>query len=227
METTKKRGRAWGLALTALLALAICGYAFALYATPERASQQPFVSAKGELPGLWLYMLWAHAVTAGTALAIGWLQFIGKLRRSRPVLHRAVGYVYAAGIAVAGVTGLYLACYGNGGWSGRIGFATLAALWLYTLYRSLRSIIVERKPREHGEWMLRNYALTFAAITLRIYVPLAAVLFGVTDTNDSFIVIAWLAWVPNLAFAQWWISRSRKKIQRRPAGRSAASSKAG
>ncbi|WP_164716549.1 DUF2306 domain-containing protein, partial [Paenibacillus whitsoniae] len=90
------------------------------------------------------------------------------------------------------------------------GFAMLSLMWLYTLYRSLQSMLVRRDPQAHGAWMLRNYALTCAAITLRIYTPLAAVLFGL-GTNASFVVIAWLAWLPNLLLAERWIRRSRNR----------------
>ncbi|WP_350339001.1 DUF2306 domain-containing protein [Paenibacillus sp. UMB4589-SE434] len=55
--------------------------------------------------------------------------------------------------------------------------------------------------------MARNYAISCAAITLRLYIPLAAVLFGYIDTNDTFAIIAWLCWVPNLLIVERVISR--------------------
>ncbi|MEC0229081.1 DUF2306 domain-containing protein [Paenibacillus alba] len=200
----------WSFGILAFLAVAIGIYALALYGLPEGLRKQMFVTSKGTLPELWYSVLWAHAVSAGIALAIGWIQFIQRLRRSMLSVHRTIGYLYAIMIAIAGVTGLYLAFYAAGGWFGRIGFGTLSLMWLFTLYRSLRSIIVDRNPTEHGQWMLRNYALTCAAITLRIYTPLAALLFGL-GTNDSFIVIAWLAWIPNLLFAQRLINLKKSR----------------
>ncbi|MGO4269287.1 DUF2306 domain-containing protein [Paenibacillus sp. TAF58] len=155
-------------------------------------------------------MLWAHAISAGVALAIGWLQFIKRLRHYAPNIHRLIGYMYSTMITIGGLTGLYLAFYSNGGWSAQLGFGSLSVLWLYTLFRSLKSIIVDRDKTDHGRWMVRNYALSCAAITLRIYTPLAAVIFGITDTNDSFIVIAWIAWIPNLLLAELIIGEKKR-----------------
>lgn len=164
------------------------------------------------MPDLWYSVLWAHAMSAGLALGIGWLQFVKRLRQRSPQLHRLVGYVYSVMLVIAGITGLYLAYYSDGGLSGHLGFGMLSALWLYTLYRALKSIIVDRDPLAHGSWMTRNYALTCAAVTLRIYTPLAGALFSLTDTNETFTVIAWLAWVPNLFAAE--MINSRRVLRR-------------
>lgn len=199
----------------AILAIGIGAYAFALYGNYDGMKAQEFVTSKEiELPDLWYRALWVHAASAGIALTIGWLQFIKKLRKRNKGLHRAIGYAYSAMLTVAGVSGLYMAYYADGGWIGKAGFATLAVLWLYTLYRSLKSVIVDRDTKAHGRWMTRNYALTCAAIALRVYTGVAGAAFGLEDTNDTFVVIAWLAWVPNLIFAQWLISR--RKIRKQP-----------
>ncbi|WP_409344640.1 DUF2306 domain-containing protein [Paenibacillus sp. MBLB4367] len=207
MNVRKRAFRGWGFGVLAFLALAIGAYALVLYGTPEGLRQRMFVSEKGALPELWYNVLFAHAVSAGVALAVGWFQFMKRLRLRMPGVHRAIGCVYAVMIAIGGMTGLYLAFYANGGWIAQAGFGSLSVLWLYTLYRSLKSILVDRDPREHGRWMVRNYALSCAAISLRLYIPLAAVLFGLTDTNDTFAVIAWIAWIPNLLIAERLIGR--------------------
>ncbi|WP_158560365.1 DUF2306 domain-containing protein [Paenibacillus contaminans] len=201
--------------LLAVLAIAVGAYALVLYGMPEGLRNQAFVTEKGKLPELWYNVLWAHAVSSGIALAVGWVQFAKKMRRRNPGVHRVIGYVFAAAVAVGGSTGLYLACYANGGLFAQTGFTALSVLWLYTLYLSLKSIVGARNTEEHGRWMTRCYALTCAAIALRIYTPLAAVLFGVTDTNDSFVVIAWLCWVPNLVIAEFFINRNRSFGTRR------------
>lgn len=216
MKNKRRRAvRSWTFRILAFFALAIGAYAWVLYGSPDGIREQSFVTEKGSLPDLWYAVLWAHAVSAGTALAVGWLQFVKRLRQRAPNFHRAIGYLYAVMIAIGGVTGLYLALYASGGWIAKAGFATLSALWLYTLFRSLKSIIVDRDPTGHGRWMTRNYALSCAAITLRLYIPLASVLFGLSDPNDTFAVIAWIAWVPNLLIAERLISR-KTAANRRP-----------
>jgi len=65
--------------------------------------------------------------------------------------------------------------------------------------------------------MVRSIALTLAAVTLRIYIPLGVVL-GL-PVEPSYQVIAWLCWVPNLVVAEWRLRRGRSAER---AGRFAA-----
>ena len=55
--------------------------------------------------------------------------------------------------------------------------------------------------------MIRNYSLTFGAVTLRIWLPLFIVLFGIERFELSYAIIAWLAWVPNLIVAELFIRK--------------------
>lgn len=199
--------RLWAFGIMAFLAIMVGIYALAMYVMPSHIQEAPLVKGKGELPTLWYPVLWAHAISSGLAIAIGWLQFIKRLRVQKPNLHRAIGYVYACLIAIGGITGLYLSWYADGGWLAATGFGVLSTLWMYTLYQGIVRIVVARDLAGHGRWMIRNYALTCAAITLRLYMPLAAILFGLSDPNDTFAVIAWLCWVPNLLVAESLVAR--------------------
>lgn len=211
MRTRESKLKKWMFGLLAVLAIAIGLYALGFYGTPERVHEAPFTTDKGDLPDAWYGFLWIHAISAGIALGIGWLQFVKKLRLRKAVVHRSIGYIYSLMIIIAGVTGLYLAYYANGGLSAQIGFSALSIMWIFTLFQGLRTIIVERDPIAHGRWMVRNYALTCAAIALRIYTPLAAVFFGLEDTNDTFHVIAWLCWIPNLLIAEMLLAGRKSK----------------
>jgi hypothetical protein len=71
----------------------------------------------------------------------------------------------------------------------------------------------------HRAWMLRNYSLTFAAVTLRIYLPLAAAVLHF-DFIPAYRVISWLCWVPNLIVAEILARRALKN----PEGASAEAS---
>ncbi len=53
--------------------------------------------------------------------------------------------------------------------------------------------------------MTRSYALTLAAVTLRIWLPMSQVA-GIPFA-DAYQVVAWLCWVPNLVVAEWLIIR--------------------
>ena len=49
--------------------------------------------------------------------------------------------------------------------------------------------------------MIRSYALTLGAVTLRVYLPLFLML-GL-PFEQAYPAVAWLAWVPNLIIAEW------------------------
>jgi hypothetical protein len=53
--------------------------------------------------------------------------------------------------------------------------------------------------------MTRNYALAFAAVTLRLYVPLSIAAGG--EFEQVYAPIAWLCWVPNLLAAEFLVRR--------------------
>lgn len=88
------------------------------------------------------------------------------------------------------------------------GFGLLAVLWLLTTgaaYARIRA----RDQAAHRRWMTRSFALTFAAVTLRIYIPLGLAL-GISF-ETAYPVISWICWVPNLIVAEWLIFRRRPR----------------
>jgi uncharacterized membrane protein len=140
------------------------------------------------------------------ALVLGPLQFSTRLRSAHPRVHRMSGRLYlGVGVLVGGLAGLYLSLHAHGGLVGRLGFAGLALAWLTTgllAYRAIR----RRDISTHRRWMVRNFALTFAAVTLRLWLPgsvAAGIPFGL-----AYPAIAWLCWVPNLIVAEWWLQRT-------------------
>lgn len=166
---------------------------------------------KMSLDNLWYVMVYIHIVTSISAICTGWLQFIGKLRAKSIRAHRALGKIYSYCVLLGGVSGIYLSFYATGGWVSSVGFLLLALLWIYTLMKGIRAITVNKDTQEHQRWMTKNYALTFAAVTLRIYLPLSMAIFGFESFDDYYRAIAWLCWVPNLIFAQWLVNRSKRK----------------
>lgn len=146
-----------------------------------------------------------HAGGGIIALALGPWGFWTKFRNNNIRLHRLVGRIYLSSMLVSGTAGFYLAFSALGALPGRIGFGLLAVLWLTTgtmAYRRIRQGNVQK----HREWMIRNYALTFSAVTLRLWLPLLLA-FGY-DFPESYPTVAWLAWVPNLLVAEWVIGKA-------------------
>lgn len=150
-----------------------------------------------------------HISGAMLALLIGPLQFLPRLRRGRFLkLHRWLGRIYLLGILLGGLGGLYMAFFAFGGIVAKLGFASLSLLWLGSGYAAY-SLIRKGNIEAHKAWMIRNFALTFAAVTLRLWIPLFMML-GL-EFRTSYIIISWLCWVPNLIFAEWLIRRDSRK----------------
>jgi uncharacterized membrane protein len=146
-----------------------------------------------------------HALFGSLALGLGILQFNRWLiLRHRP-WHRALGTVYVVSALVVGLAGLYMSVYSFGGMVTHIGFGMLAVLLLWTTAQAYLSARA-RAIAAHRRWMLRSYALIFAAVTLRIELPLLIMAFG--DFTPAYQVVAWLSWVPNLLWAEWYVRRT-------------------
>ena len=155
-----------------------------------------------------------HAFGAAVALFVGPLQFWGRLRRARPGLHRALGTVYlAVGVGVGGLSSLVLAPRAFGGLPSQLGFGLLALAWLATGGAALASI-VRGDVASHRRWMTLNFALTFAAVTLRLYLPAAIV--GGVPLETAYRIVAWACWVPNVVVALWLGSRGRGRAGSAP-----------
>lgn len=187
----------WGV--MTFLALGVAGYALVVYSLfPLGAALHPDMRAAFVQHPAGIY---AHVFASVLALALGPFQFLDAFRARHLRLHRWMGRLYlGVGVLVGGVAGLYVSQFAHGGPPGQLGFGALALAWLYTGARAFDAVR-SGDIAEHRRWMVRNYALAFAAVTLRLYLP-AAVVAGV-DFTLAYGVIAWACWVPNLLFAQW------------------------
>jgi uncharacterized membrane protein len=161
-----------------------------------------------------LTMLMTHIIASMLAILIGAFQFLPPLRKGRLLkVHRWLGRAYLLSILFGGLSGLYMSQFAHGGIISELGFGVLAVLWLYSGFRAYKDIR-NKNIEGHRQWMIRNYALTFAGVMLRVWVPISGAI-GF-DFTTAYTAIAWMCWVPNLIFAQWIINRT-KRSQRRPA----------
>lgn len=192
-----------GLVLMVLFAISIGLYPL-MYYLSDTITQHGLLSQKPlEVTSqqLWFLQFHAHIIFGGLALLTGWSQFLKKLRNKNLGLHRLLGKIYLISIAISGQAGLCIAFYAEGGLVAKLGFGSLAILWLLTSFMAYTAI---RKGQiiAHQKWMIRSYALTFAAVTLRIWLPLFQYGIGM-DFTVAYVIIAWLCWVPNLVWAEW------------------------
>ena len=205
-----------GLGLLAVFSLGVAGYAVVAYGfLPLGIAVHPAMRAVFEAERVALY---THVFASVLALALGPFQFSARLRARYPALHRWSGRLYlAVGIVVGGLAGLYMAFHAFGGAVAQTGFACLALAWLYTGARAYLAIR-RRDIVSHRRWMVRNYALTFAAVTLRIWLPL--LMLAGAPFEAAYVLVAWACWVPNLLAAETLFNARRDHAQSLGAARS-------
>lgn len=143
-----------------------------------------------------------HIFPALLVLAGGMTQFSGMVLKKIPFVHRWVGRVYAFSIlGVCGPAALVMAFYANGGVFNKISFILLSLLWWWTTWKAWRAIRTGR-VKEHGAWMIRSYALTLSAISLRV-MQFGLAMYTDTSPETAYQVVAWPSWVLNLLLAEW------------------------
>jgi uncharacterized membrane protein len=192
------KGAFW-LALVSSVAVAVyavVGYAFL---TPGQTVHPTMQAAYAQHP--WRILI--HVAASLAALAVGPWQFIPALRR-RKALHRGLGFIYFLAVFVGGISGLFTAFIAQGGMISQIGFVTLAQLWVVTAILAL--IAIKRGDyRSHEMWAIRSFALTFAAVTIRL--QLGAGFAAGQRFEDFYWMLSWTCWIPNLLVAEWLIRR--------------------
>jgi uncharacterized membrane protein len=184
------------------LFLTVTGFAF----VPSNVKANTFPSPLG---------VDLHIAASAFALLLGPWQFRRSLRARRPQIHRWMGRTYVTACVVGGAAGASIALFSQAGPVAGTGFLVLGVLWVLTTLLGWKAA-VQRRYVEHERWMIRSFALTLAAVTLRIYLPVGIML-NHGDFYPAYRAIAWLCWVPNLIVAEIWL-RSRRD----PAARAAA-----
>lgn len=143
----------------------------------------------------YIICFYLHITFGGIALLIGWVQFIEKFRIKYMNIHRWIGKIYILSILISGIPGFYIAFHASAGLSPKLGFGLGAILWVTLAILGYTSI---RKGNVtlHRKYMMYNYAGTFGAVTLRLWLPLLINIFS--EFTLAYQVVAWLSWVPNM-----------------------------
>jgi uncharacterized membrane protein len=159
---------------------------------------------------IWRISFYIHVFSSLLALLAGFTQFSKSFLKSRPGIHRKIGYVYVINILfITGPTGLIMSLYANGGFSARIAFTILSVLWIFftsfAFYKAIKKDFIA-----HRAFMIRSYALTLSAISLRSWKVLFEA-FTMLGQEDRYKIIAWLGWGLNLLIAEIIIIKSLKR----------------
>src|SRR5215467_1577268 len=107
-----------------------------------------------------------HIAGGMGALLTGPWQFHARLRARALNLHRWLGRFYLIEVGVGSVAGFGMAIVSEEGLSTHLGFGVLAVFWFFTGLQAYRRVR-QGNIVAHREWMVRNFGLTLAAVTLR------------------------------------------------------------
>jgi uncharacterized membrane protein len=159
----------------------------------------------------YLVPLRLHIAGGMGALLAGPWQFSRRLRARALGLHRWLGRFYLLEVMLGSIAGLFMSVVSRGGMATHLGFGALAVLWFFTglqAYRKIRRGEIEA----HRQWMIRNFALTLAAVALRVQMP---IMIGILHwpIAPSFVAVSWLCWVPNVFVAEWMVRRRGSVLQ--------------
>ncbi|AWH86952.1 hypothetical protein HYN59_07975 [Flavobacterium album] len=149
----------------------------------------------------YIYLFYAHVYSSIFVLLAGFVQFFrfkGSLGRK---IHRIAGYQYVVLLLIlAAPSGIYMGWYANGGITSRISFMLLGLLWWITTFIAMHKIRTKQYTA-HRSWMIRSFALSLSAVTLRLWKVTLVCLFHPAPM-DVYQIVAWLGWVPNIIIAE-------------------------
>lgn len=140
---------------------------------------------------------YTHISSSVVMLVVGLAQWLPAVAKLGTRTHRTFGKAYVFGIlAVAAPSGLVLARFANGGLVAQVAFSLQAGVWWVATLLAYQNARRRRWPC-HVTWMLRSYAITLAALSLRgesylFYYCLH------TKPIETYLTVAWLSWVGNL-----------------------------
>lgn len=201
---------AWQLMLVS--AIAVSAYVALFYIVAPLVARRPVAfqvyAGLGQILAVHPVGLYIHIIPAALALVLGPLQFLSSFRNRNLPRHHWIGRTYLLSILLGGLGALYIAQFSFAGLGSQLGFSLQASLLLFTGYMAYTNIR-QRRIDSHQEWMIRNYALVFGAVTLRIYIR--TFFWLGYDLPDFHVINAWLCWIPNLIFAEWLIHRLRTR----------------
>lgn len=206
--------------------LAVVTGVFLATALPRYVGLDPTLSLVPTDRGPVFYpALVTHILAGSVMLTAGVLQLWPWLRANHPRVHRWSGRVYVVTALVSGIGALITSQFPSAGVGQQVANTVLAVLLLtFTLlgYRAVR----QHRFADHREWMVRSTALAFSIVANRfwstfliiVYVPEVAadpsIGFGSPEIEGAVVASAWMSWVVNLLFAEWWLHRKPKRRAR-------------
>lgn len=162
----------------------------------------------------WQFAFKVHVVASSFALIAGFTQFFQIFRNRYPQIHRLSGWLYIITIlAFALPSGFILALSAAGGKATQISFLLLSVLWGFSTVFALQAVL-KKQWLLHRDWMIRSFALSLSALSLRSW---KMVLYELQPYFDWLTPVhiyqleSWLGWVINLLIAELIIFKLHQK----------------
>ena len=169
-----------------------------------RIKQREVNSVSGYLP-----IFYVHVYSSIFVLLAGFTQFSQLILNSYKKLHRFFGWLYfIVVLCLSAPSGIFMGFHANGAWHSQLSFIFLGCLWIAFTLKALLSIKAG-KVSLHRDYLIRSFALALSAITLRTWKVIIVMCFH-TAPIDTYKIIAWLGWIPNLLIAEYIINQKNK-----------------
>ncbi len=159
---------------------------------------------------VWKTAFYTHVFSIIFALLAGFTQFSSYLLQKHKPLHQLMGKIYVYDILFINFpAAMIMAIYANGLWPTKTAFVILDCLWFYFTLKAVAAI-KKRDILAHKRFIVRSYALTLSAVTLRTWkIIILSIVY--VDPLHLYMIDAWMGFVPNLLLAEWIIGRGKRK----------------
>ncbi len=150
----------------------------------------------------WRWSFYIHVFSSPIVILAGLLQFNRYIIHRKKKLHRILGIIYILFVVlISGPSALLMGLYANGGYLAQISFVTLSCIWILS---AVYAYVLAGKHSylRHSRWMLRSYALTLSAITLRLYAYLFDYFNFSLGPKETYILLSYISWIPNLIIVE-------------------------
>jgi uncharacterized membrane protein len=159
----------------------------------------------------------AHIISATVYSLLGAFQFVPGFRRVRPTWHRLAGRVLIPSGLVAALSGLWMTHFYPWPQFDEVALYVMRLVVGFAMTGFLLRgalAITQRKFTDHGDWMIRAYALGLGAGTqVLTHIPLLVFPSALNELTRALCMGA--GWVINAAVAQWVIRKGRMRSRRR------------
>ena len=154
-----------------------------------------------------------HFIGGTIMLLFAPIQFISKIRKTIPKIHRYLGRAYVISVIISAIAAIYIAIdkiiltagltiYGTG----LFGLALASLTTTITAYAMIRN----RKYEQHREWMIRSYVVTLGFATFRIFTDIFNGTLFHLDGLEMFNIMAWACWSIPLLITEFFLQSNKR-----------------